>query len=507
MIALFLSMQALAVTKFVTVCVEIETDFVDPTGDFWGENLPRPARGVQVVISDDNGSRTVNLGASGCSTLSITSMNLWSLTVRSRAVVSGIPVESYRQVLASDPWSVVVHPAVIGIGQNSVNVTIPTDQVWENLAIGMWALHRNTFGLGTGSTRSCCVDVGHPWYDPTGTCFYDPGEQPSGVPEAELYGPWDGDMLKFVDNQWHSCCGSTADDPATSQSTAIVSARAPIKFLIAHELGHVVAMKRIGDRELTNYDADLDDCMGSFSRIGGSPTQTLGNLTDYASDPADPNKNDIGVFDQKSILTKEYQSGAAREGWADFFAAWMWNDGDEPDCIFNGVVFNDFDLDGDIDDNFCSDPLDPACDPLDFSVEEPEFDGRFGCEGTPLEHPEITEPIATDLLRTRVTARDWLEDLDLSTDSYNGSDGSTAVMYNRAVEYDWMRYWWDMYTDEAIGIRELTDVYVDMCPRTWAEWGYSGLGDAAPAARLDASTTHNGVGAAHGRQKNNGVER
>lgn len=153
------------------------------------------------------------------------------------------------------------------------------------------------------------------------------------------------------------------------------------------------------------------------------------------------------------------------------------------------------------------DPSNPLCDPLDFSVDHAEFDGRFGCEGTPLEHPEITEPIATDLLRSRVTARDWLEDLDLAADSYNCSDETSDVMYNRAVQYDWMRYCWDMKTDEAIGIRELTDVYVDMCPTTWATMGDSGLGDAAPAARLDASTTHSGVGAAHGRQKNNGVER
>lgn len=89
MIALLVSLQALPVTKNVTVCVEIETDFVDPTGDFGGENLPRPARGVQVVITDDNGSRTLNLGANGCSVLSITTVDFWTLTARSRAVVSG----------------------------------------------------------------------------------------------------------------------------------------------------------------------------------------------------------------------------------------------------------------------------------------------------------------------------------------------------------------------------------------------------------------------------------
>lgn len=38
----------------------------------------------------------------------------------------------------------------------------------------------------------------------------------------------------------------------------------------------------------------------------------------------------------------------------------------------------------------------------------------------------------------------------------------------RGTEYDWLRFWWDMTTDEGITPRDLAEIYVDICPTNWS---------------------------------------
>jgi hypothetical protein len=119
--------------------------------------------------------------------------------------------------------------------------------------------------------------------------------------------------------------------------------------------------------------------------------------------------------------------------------------------------------------------------------------GQTNCEGVP-----------DTGLESYVTAKDWLEDL------VNASDpaGCTGTLVNRSTQYDWLRFWWDMYTDQDIAPRDLADIYDDMNPQSWDEDGSTGTTDDDPIVRLEVScdASHNDVVSAWDTEKNHGMD-
>lgn len=195
------------------------------------------------------------------------------------------------------------------------------------------------------------------------------------------------------------------------------------------------------------------------------------------------------------MLSMEYQSGAAREGWAGFFSAWLWNYSGVPnaDCFFDTHVIHDFDLDGDIDNNYGDTGGDYNVDP---------WDGALNCEGTEVPSDSVHWPVPmADDIENYVYDRDWLEDM------YVAGACDVHDLSNRGTQYDWLRYLWDMRTDEGIPIEELADIYVDMCPTTWAKNdGEISSSEETPIGRLELSTEFHGREDEHDAQKNNGTD-
>jgi hypothetical protein len=216
------------------------------------------------------------------------------------------------------------------------------------------------------------------------------------------------------------------------------------KFLVAHEIGHAVARRR-DDSETPNVDYDYSD-----------------------SDNCDSS----GTAEAEARFQMEWPSAAMKEGWADFYSVWVWNDDTAGNCEFADWQDDlDIDLNGVID--FAAATVNP-----------------ISCEGIPMSG-----------LESYVTARNWLLDV-LSEGTELTCVGTTAGF---GARWDATRYFWDMLTDESVPFGELVDI-IDSCnPRTWAYTHDTVLFARNPFRRLEAAATANGVLSEHNSQSNNGV--
>ena len=76
----------------------------------------------------------------------------------------------------------------------------------------------------------------------------------------------------------------------------------------------------MGDATRVAENAPLAGCMGSYKPGSLDPSDLESSIADDDQDTATP-----GDETSKSLLTMEYQAIAAREGWAHFYAAWLFN--------------------------------------------------------------------------------------------------------------------------------------------------------------------------------------
>jgi hypothetical protein len=169
--------------------------------------------------------------------------------------------------------------------------------------------------------------------------------------------------------------------------------------------------------------------------------------------------------------------------------------GTESDWFYNSRRIHDFDMDGDIDDNY-----DGGGATYDYG-EINSWDGASNCEGAAI-FPGSTQPIpSTDPLESYIHAKDWLEEVI--------DEGlCSGPLSNRGTWYDWHRFWWDMYTDQDVPIEDLVDIYVDVCPTNWEENKLdSGLRDDwLPIERLETSCDHHGYGDEWLQERSNGQD-
>jgi hypothetical protein len=192
------------------------------------------------------------------------------------------------------------------------------------------------------------------------------------------------------------CCGNKTGPCLCGDDGELYLDSLPNKFQIAHEIGHFVGYARDGyNTPALDYDAPPNTCYGSYF---------------------------YHTFNEK-----EYQSAAAVEGWAHFYAAMVWNKTTESTCWFKGVNEVDWDYDYDKDGR------------------------RFNCELGPKEEPPDPNPPGMP------DNSDYLGDI------------CDAPLDNRGTPYDWLRFWWDLTTDQDVPFASCLDIYDWADPRNWRE--------------------------------------
>ncbi|MEZ4240399.1 MAG: hypothetical protein R3F59_30445, partial [Myxococcota bacterium] len=131
------------------------------------------------------------------------------------------------------------------------------------------------------------------------------------------------------------------------------------------------------------------------------------------------------------LNSKEYQKAAAMEGFASFYAELAFNDDStNADCYYHhsGEDWN-------LNSSTLDDDHDPSCD--------------LG----PYDYPGATSPI---------DEYDYLGDYCLAT---GASD-------NRATQYDYMRFFWDLHTKSpSLTFDQIAEVWDGSDPQSWAKNG------------------------------------
>ncbi|MBZ0272830.1 hypothetical protein K8I61_12400 [bacterium] len=188
------------------------------------------------------------------------------------------------------------------------------------------------------------------------------------------------------------------------------------KFIIAHELGHYIGILR-DDGGLVHTDELL--------------------LTNHDCDEWTDTSHDF--------ISLEWQNVAAKEGFAHYYAATVWNDIEESDCEYFYYKTIWFNKAGQL-------------------VHVPQ---NYSCE----------------------SGNNYLS---ANCDPYDD---------NQSLEYDWLRFWWDLMTDDGVTFNTIMDVWTGSAPSDWEDEGvgvYDALRDAADLESVDlldwdAQAAYNGI--------------
>lgn len=199
-------------------------------------------------------------------------------------------------------------------------------------------------------------------------------------------------------------CPGVSGSCATDGYLFVDGADRNLRYVIVHEMGHVLADKKNG-----GLDPNLDASAAStFCSEGGSGHRAN---------------------------SREFQSVAADEGFAHFYAAVIFNDDSESSCgfFYSGLV--DWDFDGTTDTS------------------------QIGCEGGPI---------------AGIDGRDYMGDFCIESGLSND---------NRGVEWDWLRHFWDLTTDQGVYFTDVARIWNVANPDSWNANGNS-TGPNYPSSRL-----------------------
>lgn len=164
---------------------------------------------------------------------------------------------------------------------------------------------------------------------------------------------------------------------------------------------------------------------------------------DYGADSTDCPWDRSG----HSITSEEYQSAAVNEGIASYYSAVVWNRDTEEDCWYKAAYKMDWDQDG-VGDSAA----------------------EFSCEdGSPFGVADV------DFMGT-----------------YCLDSGPTT---NRGTQYDWIRFLWDLDTDQGLSTAQIFAIWDAADPQRWEPSG-AGSGPGFPAWELQDAAARLGFGAA-----------
>jgi hypothetical protein len=471
---------ASASLRDVTICADYTVQYTDavntPTvpddgvGDFWADNsTTRAGIGPEYVIRTDVASYTGNLGTNGCATrrIEVDTDTTYDLQIFSQTRRRGVDIifrynDTPDSVTGNYYWEdgARLEEEFFNLPTSSIpgavitsNVVIPAIEGWQFLAVGTWLIHRNKWKLGQNLTLDCCIGTSNLDGTSDANCLangtgYERDRAPylASQPELRILGKEDLGTTNNVTN--NPCCGSRIDsrtDPDGYISGMSGGVDEQRRYTIAHELGHVLVGLRMGGRENGQYphNAPLNDCMGSLF--------------------ANFNPQDTDCAPTRGQLTKEYMSTAAREGWADFVTAWAWNVKGHADCETTIFLYQDFDLDGDEDNWFGNNDW---------------RNGIYSCIG----EPEWAQADASDPTDTFSRDPNWLDGAQKKGVCERFEDDTDKVCLddppvcdepelmesiNRSTVYDWQRMLYALYKDENLAPGQLSDLYINMCPRDW----------------------------------------
>lgn len=227
------------------------------------------------------------------------------------------------------------------------------------------------------------------------------------------------------------------------------------KYIASHETAHGVVRRRDNNQKPEyNFHAHTGDCTAWMDSTEQKDSK-------------------------EEWFALEHASAALKEGFANFYSAWLFNDSSSPgapcELLYRGGEGAQLNLDrGSY----------PGAIDL-------EYNDWYSCEGVPVGG-----------LASWVGARNWLQELKFNTFCDEDLTGRGSV-------FDATRYFWDMRTDEGVSIGELIDLYDDMDPRNWAATKDEINLSRNPFCRLAAAaaaSSPTSLTAAHDRQKDNGVD-
>lgn len=402
-LGLLVTRDAGATGYVVEFCVVYGTEFIDAgAGDYWqNEEADRPARGIYLAIEKFD----ANSGG--------TSQGfLWADYVDDS---DGCFSSTFYDTLWYD---------ITALSQAEVNgVTIA---VWDDESSPAH-LQYQFYESGSRFHPSAATAIDLPI----------PADTDSAMAAVGAWVMWRNNAGLGGSSLWYNnnaCCngGYQRHIRAATMSRSI----------IGHETGHGVYRRRDNDQTPNeNQGSATDDCDGE------DEDGTLGDSAKH------------------STTEKEWQSTAIKEGTADVYSTWAWNDITESDCVYDRQHRSDFNLSGDF--------------------ETP--DGIYNCEG---------EQVAG------LGARDWLEERIAASDTL-GCDGTSD---HRSTQYDAQRYGWDMLTDEGVPFGDWIDIIDGMNMYDWAATHDLLAPSNNPIHRLEASADAVGWGTAHDNQKDNGQD-
>ena len=525
--------QAESVQVPLTVCFSYDIDYdegqsgYDGPGDYWVNNdIDRVARGLFIRIGSNVAVTTKRqLGEDGCWTgthaFDLGTPGLWD------GPATGFWVELFAEgerhgtrveLRNNDERPLPNWPAarrmsytwgknVALLGGSTHSFVFPAEDGWQHLAAVMSALTFFDWRLDQGVNRACCVEAAA---GVDGTCddpnsYYARQIEPygpiedhfvailadSGVAQKNLSEPFHPDDNPNVDRS-NSCCASKI--PWSDDGTVIirddlrsgvrVGERVQNRFSITHELGHVVVGLRMGDFERGQYNntAPHDGCNADYEDLPAA-TQPVALLET-----------------KRGIFQKEYMGSAFREGWADFFSTLAWNSTANPAPEYESNILQDFDMDGDLDNDaagwayrrtrlLMGNP-EPPSEPGGTSQAPwlQAYDRNWRVSA--LHSVEACTEVAA-------SACPPLSHVFPSTQVRAGGMESL----NRSTIHDVSSLFWHLMVDEGIDPGDLSDLYVDMCPRAWrsTDLWFQGKGtracldgDDLPWRRLEASAAFHG---------------
>lgn len=379
---LFLLSFAHAANYNVEFCAKFQVNYSDAlstTGDDeFTSNSEKTAKGVKVKVKNNttgayvfNGYTSTSSSNPGCTgTLVLNNAYRYTVTIHADTYRNSNYVKVKNDLASNAIWYSTVYSSYLPTASGTVNIVTGSHQAWNIAAAAGQALGSHNGGL-TGETYTFYSD------DPVNTGNSTPGS-------------YDGDIAYIANDTY--------------------------KYVTAHEMGHMIAMKADPGTGLNSSYAATD---------AGDP------CLDENDDPGHP------------YNSKEYSSGAANEGFASYFGATAFNTEEEGDCFY----YVHYNVDWDNDGNTAEEPRVMSCE---FGVDR-NSDGDFD-DATDVDGADYMGDTCTGTSANRGTQYDWLrffwdlvddstisfaDTLDLLVEADHDSWNSTDV--GAAADDPWAR--------------------------------------------------------------------